>query len=345
MTGTEIALYDYAHNNENLLNNKSVILFNKNSKNNNLEAIEKFRDRFEIFGYNSTSEIDNFLNRREVDLLYMLKSGKNDSLISNVVPTMVHAVFPTNPSQKHGASYAFISEWLSLHCSNNKIPCVPHIVELPATLSNLRKDFGIPNSAKVLGCYGGSHSFDVRCAISAIHTLLHKSQSTYFVFMNIEKFINHPQAIFLPGTTDIAYKTQFINTCDAMLHARRQGESFGLACGEFSVKNKPVITYANCKHTHHHDVLGEKGFYYKNEKQLLDIIESMDIGLLKKNNWDQYSSRYNSDIVMSLFDEHLIHAALNNKNSRTPKINIKSKDYISFIKLKSRMLFYSLPIF
>jgi hypothetical protein len=345
MTGTEVALYDYAVNNEAIINNKSVVLYDKNSKNNCIDAVEKFRNRFDVFGYESKHEIDNLISGCGANLFYMLKPGKNDGLLSNVVPTMVHAVFPTNPSQMHGASYAFVSEWLSRNCSNFKIPCVPHIVDLPAEQSNLREKLGIPASAKVLGCYGGSLSFDVRCAISAVHNLLSTSTNTYFIFMNIEKFVDHPQAIFLTGSADLFYKVKFINSCDVMLHARRQGESFGLACGEFSLKNKPIITYAYCKHTHHLDVLGDKGFYYKNEGQLIKIINSININYLKKYNWDRYSSRYNAEAVMALFDEHLVHAALANKNSKTPKINISLQDRFSFVKLKSRMLFYSLPIF
>lgn len=41
-------------------------------------------------------------------------------------------------------------------------------------------------------------------------------------------------------------KTTFINTCDAMLWARHDGETFGLAIGEFSSKNKPVIYAKVC---------------------------------------------------------------------------------------------------
>ena len=41
---------------------------------------------------------------------------------------------------------------------------------------------------------------------------------------------------FLPPTTDVERKVKFINTSDAFLHARTQGESFGMAVGEFSIK-------------------------------------------------------------------------------------------------------------
>jgi hypothetical protein len=53
--------------------------------------------------------------------------------------------------------------------------------------------------------------------------------------MNIDSFATHERLIFLPGSADLDYKVQFINTCDGMIHARGIGESFGLAYGEFSI--------------------------------------------------------------------------------------------------------------
>ena len=31
-----------------------------------------------------------------------------------------------------------------------------------------------------------------------------------------------------------------------MLHARSLGESFGISCAEFAVKDKPIFTYGYC---------------------------------------------------------------------------------------------------
>jgi hypothetical protein len=45
---------------------------------------------------------------------------------------------------------------------------------------------------------------------------------------------------FLPGTADPLAKSQLVRGCDAMLHARRAGETFGLAVGEFAAAGKPV---------------------------------------------------------------------------------------------------------
>jgi hypothetical protein len=67
-------------------------------------------------------------------------------------------------------------------------------------------------------------------------------------------------------------KVRFINTCDAHLHARNIGESFGLTCGEFSVKNKRVITWNGSKETNHIDILGDKGIYYNTQQDIYDIL-------------------------------------------------------------------------
>lgn len=335
--GTEVALFDYASNNEAVLNHNSVIVYNAGSTHNSAAALAKFGARFQVVGYRTPDEIDTLLGRNKVDLLYAIKAGKNDGLYSRTVPTMVHAVFPTSPAQAHGASYAFVSEWLSQQCSQRKIPSVPHIVELPDVDGDLRCELQLPQQAKVLGCHGGPQSFDVPSAIEAVRHLLAHSPDTYFVFLNIDRFVEHPRAIFLPGTSDMADKTRFINTCDAMLHARLLGESFGLACGEFSIRNKPVITYAHGKHRHHIEVLGDSGFYYTDARSLIDIIEGLDPAALKHRSWDRHSSRYNRQTVMGRFDEHLIQPALRNPNLTKPQLNVGWTDRLSYFRFKLSM--------
>ena len=337
--GTEVALYDYALHNEAVLGHRSLVVYNADSPHNSPEALAKFGARFEVMGYRQRDELDALLGRHHADLLYAIKAGKNDGVWSRAVPTMVHAVFPTNPAQAHGASYAFISEWLSRHCANGKIPSVPHIVDLPDVNDDLRGELGIPPQAKVLGCHGGANSFDVPSAIEAVRQVLARSPDTWFVFLNIASFVDHPRALFLPGNTDMVYKTRFINTCDAMLHARLQGESFGLACGEFSIRNKPVITYAGSKHRHHIDVLGDAGFYYTDARSLVDIIEKLDPVALKKRSWDRYSARYNPQVVMGQFDEHLIQPALRNPDRARPQLNLGWADRLPYYRLKLSMRF------
>lgn len=334
--GTEVALYDYAHYNEALLNNRSFVVYDASSPFNQAEALPKFQERFEVVAYRDRSELDDLLKSRNADLLYAIKAGKRDGLVSRVMPTMVHAVFPCNPTQAHGSAYAYISEWLSKHCSNGKIPSVPHIVHLPDVQGDLRATLGIPDDALVLGCHGGQKSFDVPCAIEGLKAALNSRADLYAIFLNVAPFVQHPKAIFLPGSPDMAYKVRFINTCDAMLHARLQGESFGLACGEFSIRNKPVITYLHGKHGHHIDVLGDKGFYYHDKNSLLTIVRGMEKAQLADKDWDCYTARYNPATVMESFERHLIKPALANKG-RTPDWHINWLDRLAYLRLKLQM--------
>ena len=47
---------------------------------------------------------------------------------------------------------------------------------------------------------------------------------------------------FLPGIQGDAAKARYIRTCDAMLHARKFEETFGLSVAEFASYDRPVFT-------------------------------------------------------------------------------------------------------
>ena len=69
--GTSIATYDYAHFNEIILDNKSIIVSLNNSE---LKSFEKFNSRFETYICNSFSDIQKI----QCDYFYSLKYGYND---------------------------------------------------------------------------------------------------------------------------------------------------------------------------------------------------------------------------------------------------------------------------
>ena len=97
-----------------------------------------------------------------------------------------------------------------------------------------------------------------------------------------------------------------------MIHARLLGESFGLSCGEFSIKNRPVITYGKSSQTNHLKILGSKGLLYNNVSDLQNIILNLDRKEIHQQSWDRYSEQFNPKAVMTLFDKYLIQPALNN---------------------------------
>ena len=92
-------------------------------------------------------------------------------------------------------------------------------------------------------------------------------------------------------------KVKFINTCDSMLHARLDGESFGLSIGEFSSKNKPIITsYGN--YNTHIDILGDCAIIYNSKESLLLIFRTFK----SDGNWNAYQE-YTPEKVMNQFND------------------------------------------
>jgi hypothetical protein len=76
-------------------------------------------------------------------------------------------------------------------------------------------------------------------------------------------------AIFLsPTVRNESLKRAFINTCDAMIHARSEGERFGLACGEFVVCGNPVITNKYSPEATHLEMLGDFALTYTSPHSL-----------------------------------------------------------------------------
>ena len=119
-------------------------------------------------------------------------------------------------------------------------------------------------------------------------------------FINTEKFINHDRVIFLENFTDDKV-LKFISTCDAMIHARYHGETFGLAIAEFSAANKPVITFKKSKDKEHLKILKDKAILYSNENELNKIFELLPETINKQNSWNAYKD-YEPANVMKIFN-------------------------------------------
>jgi len=301
LRGTHIAIFDYALQNQKILGNESIIFYDRRSELVQPSVFQKFQKEFNLIPYDQFSELNSIADRGIIDAMYLIKSGERDDYMLPGVPNLIHAVFPQKIEEMHGDIYAYVSKWLSDECSNGKIPFVPHIIDLPVQTGSQKLTLGIPESAVVFGCYGGSDSFNLDFVKKVIAQLVAKNPQIYFLFMNIDRFIDHPQVIFLPGNSDSVFKSSFINTCDAMIHARGIGESFGLACGEFSMHNKPVITYALSPQRNHIDVLGSKAILYKGPKDLSEIFLSFDKAASQKQNWDCYSQDFSPAAVMKKF--------------------------------------------
>ena len=298
--GTELATYRYAHYNETMLDNESIYIAGPTtSRFEHPLAAEKFEKRFKVFRYNKWEEVQDILDQEKIDVLYMQKGGEFDGKVSEKTKTCVHAVFQNH--EPHGDVYAYISEWLSLKVTEGKEKFVPYIVEVPDVETDLREKLEIPDNATVFGRTGGPDQFDVPFVHEAIKKVLDEREDVYFIFLNTNNFLEHERVKYLPATADEVYKTEFINTCDAMIHARFMGESFGMAIAEFSLKNKPVITGWGGNDQAHLHMLKEKGIYYNSYESILEILRSMKKGDFEDGDWNAYDG-FRAEIVMKQFE-------------------------------------------
>lgn len=343
LRGIHIAIFDYALQNQKILGNESIVFYDRRSELVQPSVFQKFKNEFNLIPYDQFSELNPMADRGIIDAMYLIKSGERDDYVLPGVPNLIHAVFPQKVDEMHGDIYAYVSKWLSEECSNGKIPFVPHIIDLQIQGASLRKSLGIPEDVLVFGCYGGSDSFNLGFVKQVIAELVEKNSHIYFLFMNIDRFIDHPQAIFLPGNSDPVFKSSFINSCDAMIHARGIGESFGLACGEFSMHNKPVITYALSPQRNHINVLGSKAILYKGPKDLSEIFLNFDKLETQKQDWDCYSQDFSPSAVMKKFqsvflsDEVVKQADI--KISTLDRAAIQAKRFRKKLRSLSRKLY------
>lgn len=299
--GTSVAVYNYADYNEKILGGKSIIMAKPDDRLN--QAQKKFEARFPTHcGWWSHDDFENFMITNKVDYFYSIRAGNpSDGPILNLTPTLVHAVFCVN--NPHGHRYAYVSDWLARYQGYDPEKySVPHIVEkLPSPTFSLREKLGIPDNQTVFGCYGGSTEFNINFVHQAIHNTVQKRKNITFLFMNINSFCEpHDQIIHLPGTWNLHEKSAFINACDAMIHARYGGETFGLACGEFALENKPIITYKLSTEANHIEVLGEWGIYYSNYEEISDIFDNFK-NYQKFDNYFTPYLKFSPEIIMEKF--------------------------------------------
>lgn len=317
--GTEIALFDYAFYNQTLLGNNSIIV-SKTNGNHSAEVVEKFKSNFKVLFYNTLPELEALLAEHQIQAMYAIKSGENDGLLPSNVKNWVHTVFRKN--ETHGNVYAYISEWLAADQSSTIY--VPHIVTRPhPTTENLRQQLGIPANAIVFGRYGGADTFDIRFVRKVVLEVAYHYPDKYFLFMGTNPFsygnglykkkwqdvlfaIGKPKVlprnvIFLPATSKAFEKQLFINTADAMLHARNQGETFGLAIAEFSISNKPVFTYNSPSPNYeaaHIKTLGNKAILYTDQTDLKSKL--LQFTPNPNSDWNAFS-QFNPELVMRKF--------------------------------------------
>jgi glycosyltransferase involved in cell wall biosynthesis len=261
-------------------------------------VLDKFSSRFPTVFY-QPGELPEIARCLGVDIAYFITDGqRNESLLIPQVRNVIHSVFPFY--EPHGDVYAYVSEWLSITTTGGKAPWVPHVVKpLRDGKGDLRTKLGIPTEAIVFGSYGRSNQFDIPFVHQTVKSVSESNPEIYFIFMNFNQFMPAKRnVIFLPGAYKDQDKAAVIDTCDAMLHGRLEGETFGLAIAEFSMRNKPVITYGQSPTQAHLFILGEKAIVYKDMKDLTKILSEFR---RSTRDWNAYQ-KFSMPSVMDRFN-------------------------------------------
>jgi hypothetical protein len=301
LRGTEIALYEYAFYAREFFGIEPVIISDKNS---DLGALDKFKKEYPVYLYENFNEVVKWVDDLKLDAVYYQKAGFFDNKIVPNAQNLVHCVFQMH--QPHGERYAYISEWLANKA--NWPHYVPYMVDIAKYKhdDNLREYLNIPKTATVFGYHGGRDSFNIPWVQETVSKVASVRNDVYFVFMNVNPFgEERSNIIFLEGTHDLYTKVSFINTCDAMIHGRNGGESFGLSIGEFSMLNKPVLTTSWCTAGLHDeaqmDILKDKGIFYTMDT-LYELLTTLVHKDFDGKDWNAHKE-YSPQNVMNKFKE------------------------------------------
>jgi hypothetical protein len=333
LRGSDVVLWGYAYFADGrLLNHESwIVVYDDHIKDydvaihepeNRASAMELF-EPFRVKGHfiECTREtLEASMLAVGIDVCYFYLAGYENerAFLPTQIPSIAHCIF-------HGGVSLG-----SVHCViSPSVPALPSATVLPNMVviadhcDDLRVQLGIPAEAVVFGRYGGKHTFSIQWVHETVMMFAKKHPEVYLIFMNTAPFCSSvalPNVRFLEGTADLNLKRAFINTCDAMMHGRIDGETFGCAIGEFAVCGKPIFT-CPCIHqafgypaNGHLDLLMASGegysaaetYVYQSSKELYDLLSSFSV---KKNsghpNRSMGAGLYNSCLptkVMPIFE-------------------------------------------
>jgi len=271
--GAFAAMVDYAELNKNILGNESKLFVRRSRAAPHLAVWPVLTRGLPVVMYETLQELGREVRRFQADFFYEISPGSPHALPRTGCPVGIHAIFPH--SEFFGDRFRYVSPWLARVMTGQADGFVPHLVRKYESRESLRAELGIPPEAKVFGRHGGADTFNISFVHRAVVRHARRHPRDHFVFLNTERIVG-TEALknihYLPPTTDPIQKGRFLATCDAMLHARLHGETFGLAVGEFAVLGKPVITYGESRERAHLEMLGPHGRTYRNESELHEIL-------------------------------------------------------------------------
>lgn len=348
--GAGITVFDYAHYSETLLGIPKPYMVcapsvdQRNIKGGDTIHSRLMSDMIKRFGSEnvlklnawppSTALLNRVAEEEHITDFMLEKWGGRDGVLCNVsgVRNMVHATVIGH--MPHGDVYARVSSSVSGNAPIVPIPVrpPPEVSGGEAAAETLREPTIIPGpcgastkcplipkDATVFCRHGGQFQFNIKWAQEAVVEVATNRSDLYFVFLTTNSFCwwdgcPTRNLIHLPTETD---KHTFIRSCDALLHARKEGETFGLAVADFATQNKPVLTAnisfpgANTASAHWR-ALGGKGLYYWDKASLIELLLNFDRADAATRDWRAYSE-YNPADVMRQFQDVFLDGKTNKR--------------------------------
>jgi hypothetical protein len=302
--GSEAALLDYARLNRFVLGNESILCFPDRPELAANPILKKWQEEFPVLLYKTKASLGRALQKEGVEVIYLTKPGVYDGFLVPGLKNCVHAQFLCD--EFHGDVYAYLSPWVSRVMTGREDSFVPFYVPRLESTANLRKQLKISSEARVFGRHGGWDTFNIPFVrrVVADHARWHLED--HFVFLNtkpIDGTEQLPNVHYLPATVDLGEKARFLATCDAMIHARDTGETFGLAVAEFAVLGKAVITFGGSKERAHLEMLGKQARIYNDRQGLQKILEDFEPGVSGRT---EYQNWADPTEVMSIFRDRFL---------------------------------------
>lgn len=270
LRGTNTSMYNYAKYNEEILGNTSLIA-SWVGADSWPSSYSKFKARFDT-RLVTPETLDEYLETVGADFFYHQRYGVVE-FIPKEVPALIHAVFNTN--SPHGHKYFYVSDWLAK--LNGKPPTensIPLIVDdFPPQQKSIRKQLGISDNQFLFGYHGDK--FDLPWVRAVVEDICRSHEDYVFVFMHSRQFHvgeKPKNLIYIDGTWNMQEKSDFIHSCDAMIDGCTIGETFGMSVAEFTICNKPVVTWGSPPDRAHLEYMGHKAFLYNSEEELRNII-------------------------------------------------------------------------
>lgn len=318
--GTGVALYDYADAWERHVCGTSWVFVPASG---DMAAAEKFKQRFgeRFVPYSSEAQAIVLTKTIAPIGVYVLTAGWNNCAMPNLgnYPLLLHGVFDAAGILGLGA-VAVIGDTLR-YALQLDVPVVPHIVpELVRaprrSVEEFRDRYGARPDVPIVCRHGGWDTFSVPFAQDAVCTAAQHTTEIVFIFLGTRPWTcakGSANIHFLPPSSNMTAKGLFLQACDVCLHARADGETFGLAVAECSRAGKPLITWQGLPGVpdEHLRIWGSMALTFSNATELIGLLARVPLHLsYHRSRADEIATLYNRFSPQRVMYDFVLHFGL-----------------------------------